>query len=68
MDHYFGFRDYRAIPALDTYESEGLDTEEYSDISEGQRQAAERDIRQREREEGIARGRMRRGLIYGVCF
>ncbi|KAK3611229.1 hypothetical protein CHS0354_005239 [Potamilus streckersoni] len=57
-------RDYRPIPELDVYTHEGLDDEEYSDISEGQRQAAERDIRRREREEGLLAGRMRRGLIY----
>ncbi|PVD24580.1 hypothetical protein C0Q70_15064 [Pomacea canaliculata] len=58
-------QDYRAIPALDIYENEGLDTDDYSDISESQRQAAEREMRQREKEEGIVRGRMRRGFIYG---
>ncbi|XP_041349090.1 DNA replication licensing factor mcm2-like [Gigantopelta aegis] len=57
-------QDYRAIPALDTFEGEGLDEGDYSDLSETQRQAAEREIRQREREEGIVSGRMRRGLIY----
>ncbi|XP_067683029.1 DNA replication licensing factor mcm2-like [Haliotis asinina] len=57
-------RDYQAIPALDRYDQENMDNEDYSDISESQRQAAEREIRQREREEGITAGRMRRGLIY----
>lgn len=69
---FFKNRDYRAIPALDIYENEGLDTDDYSDISESQRQAAEREMRQREKEEGIVRGRMRRGFIYGklsvYCF
>ena len=60
------FRDYRAIPALDVYDQEGMDDgEDFSELSEGQRQAAEREIRKREREEGIMTGRMRRGLIYG---
>uniref|UniRef100_A0A2C9K1B1 DNA replication licensing factor MCM2 n=1 Tax=Biomphalaria glabrata TaxID=6526 RepID=A0A2C9K1B1_BIOGL len=57
-------RDYQAIPALDTYEDVGLDTSEYSDMSETQRREAEREIRDREREEGVRAGRMRRGLIY----
>ncbi|XP_045166532.1 DNA replication licensing factor mcm2-like [Mercenaria mercenaria] len=58
-------RDYRAIPELDVYDQDHLDDEEdYSDISESQRQAAEREIRQREKEEGRLTGRMRRGLMY----
>ncbi|CAL1543351.1 unnamed protein product [Lymnaea stagnalis] len=57
-------RDYQAIPELDTYENVGLDTSEYSDISQTQRQEAEREIREREREEGVRAGRMRRGLLY----
>ncbi|XP_061187853.1 DNA replication licensing factor mcm2-like [Saccostrea echinata] len=58
-------QDYRAIPALDRFDQEGLDDEEdYSELSEGQRQAAEREMRQRDREEGILTGRMRRGLMY----
>lgn len=58
-------RDYRAIPALDRYDQEGLDEDDYSELSENQRQAAEREMRQRDREEGILTGRMRRGLMYG---
>ncbi|RUS83603.1 hypothetical protein EGW08_008622 [Elysia chlorotica] len=57
-------RDYQAIPALDRYEDAGLDTSEYSDISESQRQEAEREIRDRERAEGTVGGRLRRGLLY----
>lgn len=57
-------QDYRPIPALDVYDQEGLDEEDYSDISESQRAAAEREIRQREKEEGVPFGRMRRGLMY----
>ena len=34
-------------------------------MSENQRQAAEREMRQRDREEGVLTGRMRRGLMYG---
>ena len=60
------FRDYRPIPELDIYDPEALDDEaDFSDISETARQAAEREIRQREREEGRIAGRMRRGLMYG---
>lgn len=58
-------RDYRAIPALDRYDQEGLDEDDYSELSENQRQAAEREMRQRDREEGVLTGRMRRGLMYG---
>ena len=60
------FRDYRPIPELDVYDPEALDDEaDFSDISETARQAADREIRQREREEGRIAGRMRRGLMYG---
>jgi hypothetical protein len=59
------FRDYRAIPALDVYEEEGLDTSDYSELSEGQRMDAEREMARRDKEEGIRRGRMRKGLMYG---
>lgn len=48
------------------YDQEGLDDEDdFSELSEGQRQAAEREMRQRDREEGILTGRMRRGFMYG---
>ncbi|XP_005108123.1 DNA replication licensing factor mcm2 [Aplysia californica] len=57
-------RDYQAIPELDTYEDVGLDTSDYSEMSDTQRQDAEREIRDREREEGVRAGRMRRGLLY----
>ncbi|XP_052065124.1 DNA replication licensing factor mcm2-like [Mytilus californianus] len=57
-------QDYRPIPALDVYDQEGLDEGDFSDISESQRAAAEREIRQREKEEGVLYGRMRRGLMY----
>lgn len=53
------------IPELDVYDQENLDDEaDFSDISETARQAAEREIRQRERDEGRIAGRMRRGLMY----
>ncbi|KAK3102492.1 hypothetical protein FSP39_011770 [Pinctada imbricata] len=58
-------QDYRAIPALDRFDQEGLDDDDdYSEMSESQRQAAEREIRRRERAEGITAGRMRTGLMY----
>jgi DNA replication licensing factor MCM2 len=38
-------RDYRAIPALDTYEGEGLDAKEYPEISLAARLDAENEIR-----------------------
>lgn len=59
-------RDYRAIPALDQYEAEGLDLddEELSEMSPGARAAAEEAMRRRDREQGVS-GRLRRGLLYG---
>lgn len=65
--------DYRAIPALDTYDRRILDDSDYSAMSEGDRRAAEEELRQRDREEGRVTGRMRRGLLYGaplfgLCF
>lgn len=60
------FRDYRAIPALDKYEAEGLDLEDedLSELSPGARAVAEEAMRRRDREQGIS-GRLRRGLLYG---
>lgn len=60
------FRDYRAIPALDQYEAEGLDLddEDLSELSPGARAAAEEAMRRRDREQGVS-GRLRRGLLYG---
>lgn len=61
------FRDYRAIPELDVYEPEGLalDDEDVEELTASQREAAERAMRQRDREAGRGLGRMRRGLLYG---
>ncbi|XP_076003566.1 DNA replication licensing factor MCM2 [Genypterus blacodes] len=58
-------RDYRAIPALDQYEAEGLDLddEDLSELSPGARAAAEEAMRRRDIEQGIS-GRLRRGLLY----
>uniref|UniRef100_A0A3Q3NIT7 DNA replication licensing factor MCM2 n=1 Tax=Labrus bergylta TaxID=56723 RepID=A0A3Q3NIT7_9LABR len=58
-------RDYRAIPALDQYEAEGLDLddEDLSELSPGARAAAEEAMSRRDREQGVS-GRLRRGLLY----
>lgn len=56
--------DYRAIPALDTYDPQMLDDSEYSALSESDRRAVEEQMRQRDRAEGRVTGRMRRGLLY----
>ena len=40
------------------------DAEDLSEMSVGERMAAERMMRKRDREEGMATGRMRRGLLY----
>lgn len=62
-------RDYRPIPELDVYEAEGLalDDEEVEELTASQREAAERVMRQRDRELAQGMGRMRRGLLYGRC-
>ena len=56
------------MPELDVYDQDNLDDEDFSEMSESQRQAAEREMRQRDREEGRLTGRMRRGLMYGQYF
>uniref|UniRef100_A0A8B9S7Q9 DNA replication licensing factor MCM2 n=1 Tax=Apteryx owenii TaxID=8824 RepID=A0A8B9S7Q9_APTOW len=59
-------RDYRPIPELDVYEAEGLalDDEDVEELTASQREAAERAMRQRDRELERGMGRMRRGLLY----
>jgi len=58
-------RDYRAIPELDTYDQENLDdNDEFSELSMGDRMAAERGMDKRDRDEGRADGRMRDGILY----
>ena len=48
------------------YDRENLDDEaEFSDLSLSERLAAEREMRKRDRDEGRADGRMRRGILYG---
>merc|ERR1712038_1073130 len=56
--------DYRPMPGLDRYERELMDDDDYDDMSEGDRQAVEAELRRRDREEGRLDGRMRRGLLY----
>lgn len=58
-------RDYRAIPALDKYDRDVMDDEDYDSMSVEDRLAAEAELKRRDRERGIAAGSMRRGLLYG---
>ena len=62
----FLFRDYRPIPELDIYEDMGVDDEDLEELSPGARAEAEKEMRKRDREEGMTAGRMRRGLLYGM--
>lgn len=57
--------DYRHIPELDVYDRDNLDDSEYSMLSEGDRMAAEAQMRKRDRDEGRPVGGMRRGFLYG---
>lgn len=63
----FLFSDYRAIPALDTYDPAALDDEDYDELAPEQRVAAERAMRKRDRDEAATTGRLRRGILYGMC-
>lgn len=54
-------RDYRAIPALDQYEDEGVDNEDVSHLSYEARRRADREIDIRNRESG--RGRIPAALL-----
>jgi len=56
--------DYREMPHLDRFDPEMLDDDEYANMTEGERQAAEIEMRRRDREEGRGEGRLRRGLLY----
>ena len=58
------YREYRPIPHLDTYEGANLDNEEYEALSPGARAEVERQLRKRDRQEGLTSGRMRPGLLY----
>ena len=61
-------QDYRAIPALDRYDAEVMDEEDYEGMTVEERLAAEAALKRRDAERGIAAGRMRRGLLYGECL
>ena len=67
---FFTCRDYRPIPALDVYDPTALDDEDYDELDPEARQEAERQMRKRDREDAAARGRLHRGLLYGIlcCF
>ncbi|XP_058061905.1 DNA replication licensing factor Mcm2 [Anopheles bellator] len=47
--------DYRPVPHLDRYDMDELDVEEYSDISQTDRAAAEAEMRRRDRAAGVHR-------------
>lgn len=51
------------MPALDRYDNEDLDDEDYDPMSIQDRAAAEQELRRRDREEG--RTRDGRDLLYG---
>ena len=51
------------MSALDRYDPRMLDDDEYSELSQGDRAAAERTMRKRDRAAGIARDD--RDLLYG---
>lgn len=56
-------RDYRPMSALDRYDPNLLDDDEYSEMSQGERVAAEAEMRKRDRAAGILRDD--RDLLYG---
>nr|CAB3263689.1 DNA replication licensing factor mcm2 [Phallusia mammillata] len=57
-------RDYRPIPALDIYDANELDDDEYEALSPSARAEVDRMLRKRDREEALGKGRMRPGLLY----
>ncbi|RZF34923.1 hypothetical protein LSTR_LSTR011417 [Laodelphax striatellus] len=54
--------DYRPMPALDRYDMGALDEDDYDDMSQGDRRAAEEALNRRDREEAARRGDL--DLIY----
>lgn len=58
------FSDYRPMPGLDRYDPEVVDDSEYSELSQGDRIAAEAEMRKRDRAAGIIRDD--RDLFYGI--
>lgn len=55
------------MPALDRYDNEDLDDDEYDPMSVEDRVAAEQELRRRDRDEGRLR-RDDRGLLYGLLY
>ena len=53
------------MPHLDVYDERVVDDEEYDMLPAEARAAAEREMRKRDRQEALAQGRMRPGLLYG---
>jgi len=60
-------RDYRPISALDRYDGDVLDEEDYDAMSPGARAAAERELLRRDREEGTGR-RDADDILYGLYY
>jgi hypothetical protein len=56
------------MPALDRYDPDVLDEEEYDDISQAERAAAEVAMRRRDREEGVLTRRGDMELFYGMNY
>ena len=64
MNDFF-FRDYEPRPHLDRYDPAEIDEGEYDSLSIDVRQAAEKAMRKRDRQEALAQGRTRDELLYG---
>lgn len=60
---FFFNSDYRPMSALDRYDANLMDDDDYSEISQGDRVAAEDEMRKRDRAAGIIRDD--RDLFYG---
>ncbi len=52
------------MPHLDQYEGANLDSDEYDALSPGARREVERQLRKRDRQQALASGRTRPGLLY----
>lgn len=52
------------MPALDRYDPDAMDDEDYDDMSIAERVAAEQALRRRDRDEGYRRGDA--DLLYGL--
>ena len=53
------------MPHLDVYDERVVDDDDYDSLPADARAAAEREMRKRDRQEALAQGRTRRGLLYG---